>query len=267
MFLCKKQNMARYFIELAYKGTNYCGWQIQPNGISVQQVLENALSTILRVKTAVTGAGRTDTGVHASYMVAHFDTEFVIDDCQNLARHLTRFLPRDIAVFSVVPVDPESHSRFSAIARRYEYHITVGKNPFLTDLTHRLMNIPDFEAMNLAASFLLGTNDFTSFSKLHSNTKTNICTITKAYWEKRDNRWVFVIEADRFLRNMVRAIVGTLLDVGNGKTNPEQFNQIIKLQKRALAGTSAPSRGLFLVDVKYPSEVFTPKGNPNLQFF
>lgn len=248
--------MARYFMEFAYRGTQYHGWQIQPNGISVQEVLEKALSTLLGTDTALTGAGRTDTGVHAAYMVAHFDTDKEIADGAQLARHLTRFLPRDIVVFSVVAVAGEAHSRFSAIARRYEYHITIDKNPFLNELTHRVLFVPDFEAMNLAASFLKGTHDFASFSKLHSNNKTNICTVTAAYWEERGTHWVFIIEADRFLRNMVRAIAGTLLDVGRGKINSEQFLVIMEAKDRSLAGTSAPAQGLYLVDVKYPPEVF-----------
>lgn len=248
--------MARYFMEFAYRGTQYHGWQIQPNGISVQEVLEKALSTLLGAKTALTGAGRTDSGVHAAYMVAHFDTDREIADGCRLASHLTRFVPRDIVVFSVVPVAQGAHSRFSATARRYEYHICVEKNPFLNDLTHRVLFQPDFEAMNQAASNLKGTHDFASFSKLHSNNKTNICTVTDAYWEPRGTHWVFTIEADRFLRNMVRAIVGTLLEVGRGKINHDQFRTIIEAQNRSQSGTSAPAQGLYLVDVKYPPEVF-----------
>lgn len=259
--------MARYFIELAYRGTAYHGWQIQPNGISVQQVLENALSTILGTKIQITGAGRTDAGVHASYMVAHFDTLSTIDDCKKLNHHLNRFLPRDLIVFSVSKVKDDSHSRFNAMARCYEYHITTLKNPFLTELVHRVSFLPDFDAMNMAASMLIGKKDFTSFSKLHSNAKTNICTINKANWEERGNRWVFVIEADRFLRNMVRAIVGTLLEVGRKKIDTEQFGHIIESRNRALAGTSAPAEGLYLVDVKYPEDVFIPMGKNNLHFF
>ncbi len=259
--------MARYFIELAFKGTAYHGWQIQPNGISVQEVLENAMSTILGHKTDITGAGRTDTGVHASYMVAHFDTHIEINNEKGLAIHLTRFLPRDILVFSITRVKDDSHSRFSAIARKYEYHITLEKNPFLTELTYRVFFKPDFDVMNLAASLLIGKHDFTSFSKLHSNSKTNICCIENAFWEERGNRWVFVIGADRFLRNMVRAIVGTLLDVGRRKISPERFNEIIELRNRSFAGTSAPAQGLYLVDVKYPDEIFLPTIRNNYHFF
>ncbi len=259
--------MARYFMELAYRGTAYHGWQVQPNGISVQEVLENALSTILGYRIAITGAGRTDTGVHASYMVAHFDFYNKEIDYAGLTNHLNRFLPADVIVFSIVPVNHDAHSRFSAVARRYEYHITLLKNPFLKGLTQCIAYKPDFDAMNLAASYLMGTHDFTSFSKLHSNAKTNICTITKAYWEQRGNRWVFVIEADRFLRNMVRAIVGTLFDVGRGKITPEKFCQIIDSKNRSLAGTSAPAQALYLVDVMYPPEIFLPSLNKNLHFF
>jgi len=259
--------MARYFMELAYRGTAYHGWQIQPNGNSVQQELEHALSTILKTKTAITGAGRTDAGVHASYMVAHFNTETIIADEQKLAQHLSRFLPHDLVIFSVVCVQDDCHSRFSATARRYEYHLTNLKNPFYTELVHRVSFLPDFEAMNLAAAYLLGTNDFTSFSKLHSDNKTDICTITKAYWEERGNRWIFVIEADRFLRNMVRAIVGTLLDVGRGKISTNQFKQVIAAKNRKLAGSSAPAQGLYLVDVKYPPEIFVRTEIKDLHFF
>jgi tRNA pseudouridine38-40 synthase len=259
--------MARYFMELAYRGTAYHGWQIQPNGNSVQQELEHALSTILKVKTPIVGAGRTDAGVHASYMVAHFNTEQIIDDEKQLAQHLSRFLPRDLVVFSVTQVHDDCHSRFSATARRYEYHLTNQKNPFYNELVHRVSYLPDFEAMNLAATHLLGTKDFTSFSKLHSDNKTDICTITKAYWEERGNRWIFVVEADRFLRNMVRAIVGTLLDVGRGKISIDQFNQIIEAKNRKLAGSSAPAQGLYLVDVKYPIELFKRIELGDLHFF
>lgn len=258
--------MARYFMEFAYRGSQYHGWQVQPNGISVQEVLEKALSTLLGAKTTLTGAGRTDTGVHAAYMVAHFDTDREIADGSQLASHLTRFVPRDIVVYSVVPVADEAHSRFSATARRYEYHICVEKNPFLNDLTYRVLFQPDFDAMNQAATILKGTHDFASFSKLHSNNKTNICTVTDAYWELRGTHWVFTIEADRFLRNMVRAIVGTLLDVGRGKINTEQFRAIMEAQNRALAGTSAPAQGLYLVDVKYPPGIFVRTTPQSLLF-
>jgi tRNA pseudouridine38-40 synthase len=250
--------MARYFMELAYNGSHFCGWQIQPNGISVQGLVVEALSTILRVKTSVTGAGRTDAGVHARYMVAHFDVQQPLQSPTDLARHLSRFLPTEIEVFSVIPVADNAHSRFDAIARRYEYHVTIGKNPFTRGLATRLNYIPDFEAMNKAAELLVGYHDFTSFSKLHGNAKTNFCDVTRAYWEQRGDRWVFTIEANRFLRNMVRAVVGTLLEVGRGKLDINGFNKVIERKYRGAAGTSVAAEGLYLVDVVYPTGIFQP---------
>ena len=231
--------MARYFMELAYKGTNYHGWQIQPNGISIQEVLEKALSTIFSANIGITGAGRTDAGVHAAYMVAHFDTEQSVTDCNKLVNRLNRMLPNDISVMSVSEVSADSHSRFSAISRKYEYHITFEKNPFLFELTHKINYKLDFDLMNEAAATLLSYDDFTSFSKLHSDVKNNLCSVTQSFWEKRDNRWVYTIEANRFLRNMVRAIVGTLFDVGRKKITITRFVEIIEAKDRSLAGTSA----------------------------
>lgn len=250
--------MVRYFMELAYNGRNYHGWQRQPNGNSVQELLETALTIILRQPTQVTGAGRTDAGVHAAYIVAHFDTETPIDDTTQLAAHLSRFLPSDVVVYSVTSVNDDAHSRFSAIARRYEYHVTTEKNPFLQGLATRLRFVPDFDKMNQAAAVLPEYSDFTSFSRLHGSAKTNICKVKNAIWEQSGSRYIFTIEADRFLRNMVRAIVGTLLDVGRGKLTIDQFREIIELKDRSRAGTSAPAEGLYLVDVAYPPDVFVP---------
>ncbi|GAO28689.1 tRNA pseudouridine(38-40) synthase TruA [Geofilum rubicundum] len=247
--------MARYFMELGYKGTNYHGWQRQPNGTSVQQELENALSTILRIPTSITGAGRTDACVHAKYMVAHFDVENPLPDPQKLSGQLNRFLPRDIVVYSIVPVKSDAHSRFNAIARRYEYQITLHKNPFFQNLATRIAFQPDFDRMNEAAQKLIAYTDFTSFSKLHSNNKTNLCQIEFAFWEKQGEVHVFHIQADRFLRNMVRAIVGTLLEVGRGKMSVEDFCAVIEAKDRGRAGTSAPADGLYLVDVIYPENI------------
>ncbi|ASB50753.1 tRNA pseudouridine(38-40) synthase TruA [Alkalitalea saponilacus] len=252
--------MARYFIEMAYNGTNYHGWQRQPNGISVQEQLEKAISVILRESVSVTGAGRTDTGVHARYMVAHFDLQQELKEPQKLAIHLSRYLPNDIAIYSVVKVNDDAHSRFNAIARRYEYHITTEKNPFLNGLATRIKFQPNFDLMNEAALSLMEYDDFTSFSKLHGNAKTNLCRIDFAKWETHSNRYVFNIQADRFLRNMVRAIVGTLLDVGRGKITPDDFRKIIESKNRGKAGTSAPAEGLYLVDVIYPDKVFVKRG-------
>lgn len=247
--------MSRYFMELAYRGTNYCGWQIQPNSVSVQEKLQQALTAILTQTIDVTGAGRTDAGVHAAYMVAHFDTDAFFN-CSELTKRLNRFLPGDIVILSITEVDSESHSRFSAISRSYEYRITTKKNPFLLQLAHRVTYCPDFDAMNHAATHLLQHSDFTSFSKLHTDVKNNLCTITRSIWEPRGVEWIFRIEANRFLRNMVRAITGTLLDVGRGKITIEHFNEIIIAKDRSLAGTSAPAQGLYLVDIKYPDTIF-----------
>ena len=248
--------MIRYFIELAYDGTNYHGWQVQPNGISVQEAIEKALGTVFSTKIGITGAGRTDTGVHAAYMVAHFDMEQPIEDCAKLVGRLNRMLPNDIAIMSVSQVAADSHSRFSAVSRKYEYHITFEKNPFLHGFASKVNHNLDFDLMNEAAATLLSYNDFTSFSKLHSDVKNNLCTVTQSFWEKRGDRWVFTIEANRFLRNMVRAIVGTLFDVGRKKITVGRFVEIIEAKNRSLAGTSASPQGLYLIDIKYPETVF-----------
>lgn len=251
--------MPRYFIELAYNGSRFHGWQRQANGISVQEVLEGALSTLCREEVKVTGAGRTDAGVHAAYMVAHFDLHHTVESGRLHERVLNRLLPRDIEIFNVELVPADAHSRFSAIGRRYEYHVITSKNPFLQGLATRLNYMPDFELMNIAASYLLNCDDFTSFSKLHGGSKTNYCKVVCAGWERRGNKHVFAIEANRFTRNMVRAIVGTLLDVGRGKISIEKFHEIVEGKNRCLASTSVPADGLYLVNVIYPPDVFVPK--------
>jgi tRNA pseudouridine38-40 synthase len=253
-YLCTVKR--RYFIYLSYKGTAYHGWQIQPNGISVQEVLEKALSTILRIKTEITGAGRTDTGVHAKLMVAHFDAEMEITNHEALALKMNSILPKDIAVYKIVAVKPDAHARFDAISRRYEYHIVTEKNVFRTELATRFNERLDFDKMNMAASVLMDYTDFTSFSKLHTDVKTNNCKISCAYWTKIADEWIFTIEADRFLRNMVRAVVGTLIEVGRGKMDVDDFKMVIEAKNRCKAGTSVPAQGLFLVDIKYPDQVF-----------
>lgn len=244
--------MQRYFIYLAYDGTRYHGWQIQPNGDSVQQQLMNALQTLLRREVVdVTGAGRTDTGVHAKLMVAHFDHDEAIG-CTLLADKLNRLLPPDISIFKVEPVNAEMHARFSAKARRYEYYVTIAKSPFLRQYRYKLHKVPDFQLMNQAAKMLLEVEDFTSFSKLHTDVKTNICHVSRAEWSQVDDvTWVFNIQADRFLRNMVRAIVGTLLEVGYGKLSLSDFQQVILRKDRCSAGMSVPAQGLFLADIQY----------------
>jgi len=246
----------RYFIYFSYKGTAYHGWQIQPNGISVQEVLTQALSTILRTELEIVGAGRTDTGVHAKLMVAHFDVENELLSEFDLEAKLNSFLPNDIAVFKIVEVQPNAHARFDAISRRYEYHVVTGKNVFRNELAARDCGQLDFEVMNTAANTLKEYRDFTSFSKLHTDAKTNNCVITHAEWTQHDDECVFTIQADRFLRNMVRAIVGTLFEVGRHKTTVDEFRTVIEAKNRCKAGASVPAHGLYLVDIQYPNDIF-----------
>ena len=254
--------MQRYFLYLAYDGTRYHGWQIQPNGISVQEVLQEALSTLLRRPVAVTGAGRTDTGVHARLMVAHFDFEYPDDperriDGLWLSDKLNRLLPPDISVYKAVPVAPDAHARFDALSRTYHYHVHFGKSPFLRAYSCRLYKMLDFDRMNEAAAVLSGYTDFTSFSKVNTDTKTNNCRIMRARWtETAPGEWRFEIQADRFLRNMVRAIVGTLVEVGRGRLTVDGFRAIIEKKDRCSAGESMPGNALFLADISYPDKCF-----------
>lgn len=245
----------RYFTYFSYNGLAYCGWQIQPNGTSVQEVMQNAFSTILRADIELTAAGRTDSGVHAKRMVAHFDVENGLSAELDLVNKLNSILPKDIAVDKIIEVPGEAHARFDAISRKYEYHIVTKKNVFLEEFAMRTFHPLDFDAMNQAAEILLDYTDFTSFSKLHTDVKTNNCKIIRAEWtESEFNHWIFTIEADRFLRNMVRAIVGTLLEVGRGKMTTDDFNAVIEAKNRCSAGSSVPAKGLYLVDVRYPFE-------------
>lgn len=242
----------RYFIYFSYDGTAYHGWQIQPNAHSVQQRLNEALTTLLRESVHTVGAGRTDTGVHAAAMVAHFDTGSVIEDTGRMVDKLNRLLPPDIAVRELRLVPSDAHARFDARSRTYHYHVYMGKQPFLRHYATRLFFRPDFPTMNAAARLLQEYTDFTSFSKLHTDVKTNICHISSARWvEVAPDHWRFEITADRFLRNMVRAIVGTLLEVGRGRMTVEGFHQVIVAGSRQKAGESVPAHGLFLVDVAY----------------
>ena len=241
----------RLFITLSFDGTNYHGWQIQPNSDSVQQRLQEALSTLLRQPVEVVGAGRTDTGVHARMMVAHFDWEELIDGKQ-LAYKRNKFLPQDIAVQEVRLVDEEKHARFSATSRTYHYFIHMRKDPFQQAYSWQVPFKLDFEKMNEAAKVLLEYKDFTSFSKVNTDTKTNLCDVKEAFWEEiAPDRWRFTITANRFLRNMVRAIVGTLVEVGRGRLRLEDVRRIIEAKDRCSAGESVPAKGLFLVDIKY----------------
>lgn len=248
--------MPRYFIYLSYDGSNYHGWQVQPNAPTVQEKLESALSLLMRTPISVTGAGRTDTGVNASTMVAHADFSEEID-CKQIAYRLNKILPPDIAIHYIRRVKDSAHARFDATSRRYRYYVSTAKNPFNRRYSCRLTGEIDFDAMNEAAAVLPEYTDFTSFSKLHTDTKTNNCKIAYARWSRLSaDEWVFEIEADRFLRNMVRAIVGTLLMIGRGKIAKEQIREIIEKKLRSEAGDSAPAQALFLEEVKYPEDLF-----------
>lgn len=243
--------MNRYFVVFAYDGTNYHGWQIQPNGNSVQEELQNAMSTILRENIEVVGAGRTDAGVHARRMTAHFETEKTFD-CAQLAYKLNRLLPRDISVYDVHPVDADMHARFSATRRTYHYYIHTRKNPFLRHYSCELHYNLDFDLMNQAAERLLHVDDFGAFCKAHADVKTTLCNVTEAVWVKDgDDAWHFRISANRFLRNMVRAVVGTLIEVGRHRLTLEQFREVVASGNRSSAGESMPGNALFLEDVKY----------------
>ncbi|MDD7079197.1 MAG: tRNA pseudouridine(38-40) synthase TruA [Prevotella sp.] len=247
----------RYFIYLSYDGTAYHGWQVQPNAISVQQRLNECLAKLLRGKNSdVTGAGRTDAGVHAHMMVAHFDVDELVDG-KWLTDKLNRILPQDIAVSKVVRVRDEAHARFDAKARTYHYWIYTQKNPFQRQYATRITFPLNFERMNEAARYLLQVEDFTSFSKLHTDTKTNICHVMKAEWIEMENDvWQFEITADRFLRNMVRAVVGTLIEVGRGRLSIDDFKSVVAKKNRCAAGDSMPGNALSLVDIRYEPDIF-----------
>lgn len=241
----------RYFITFSYDGTAYHGWQIQPHSVTVQEELQKALSTLMRKPMEVVGAGRTDTGVHARKMIAHFDHVEVLD-CPQLVYKLNKLLPRDIAVQHVEPVADDMHARFSAKSRTYHYYVHLDKNPFLRSYSWQVYGNPDFELMNRAARVLMEYKDFTSFSKVNTDTKTNDCTITEARWDRvGEDQWRFTVTANRFLRNMVRAIVGTLMEVGRGRMTIEQLRSVIEAKDRCCAGDSVPGNALFLVEVLY----------------
>lgn len=243
--------MNRYFIYLAYNGANYCGWQIQPNDPSVQETIEKGLSTLMQVPTSIIGAGRTDSGVHARMMVAHFDSESGITDTNLLKEKLNRILPKDIVIYKIRKVAQDAHARFDATSRLYRYYITTDKDPFLHHLKYKVHGEINITEMNTCAEVLSEYIDFTSFSKLHTDVKTNNCKIMQAQWEQRGSDYIFTIKADRFLRNMVRSIVGTLLDAGRGKLTVEGMRQIIEAKDRCAAGTSVPGHALFLEEIEY----------------
>ncbi len=241
----------RCFLDIAFRGASFHGWQRQPGDMSVQECLETAFSKALRIETAVTGAGRTDAGVNARRMVAHVDVPDGTD-LKALLRAVNAMAGPDVAVRSAVPVHKDAHARFDATSRTYRYFAHTSKNPFVRELSWQTSPAIDFDAMNEAASLLLGRRDFTSFAKLHSDARTNICDLRVARWIKADHdRWYFEICADRFLRNMVRAVVGTLVEVGRGKIRPGQILDILAASDRCAAGTSMPAHALFLWDVTY----------------
>jgi tRNA pseudouridine38-40 synthase len=260
--------MPRYFIHMAYDGTDFFGWQIQPDQRTVQQVMSDSLSTLLREQVTVTGAGRTDTGVHASYFVAHFDTELPIGrdsggqpekekknpenrSLEEWVFKLNRFLPPDIVVFSIREVPGDMHARYSATYRTYQYHISKEKPLFDRSYAYHLFGSLDVPSIQQCCQVILELKDFTSFSKLHTDVKTHICKVTRADWVILEKGYRFEIRADRFLRNMVRSLVGTLLDVGKGKLDVDGFREIAEARDRSRAGQSAPAHGLFLVDIGY----------------
>jgi len=244
-------NLQRYFIELSYDGTNYHGWQVQPNAVTVQEVLDRALSTVLRTPIETVGCGRTDTGVHATEFFAHYEVEssMAID---KVVHSLNSVLPPDIAIKNIFPVDDEVHARFSATLRSYQYHIHFNKDPFKHGYSWLLRDEPDIDLMNQAAQIMMQYTDFSCFSKSNTQVKTNNCKISRAEWLRTDDGMVFHISADRFLRNMVRAVVGTLLMVGRKEVTPEGIREIINSKDRSNAGTSVPACGLYLTEVKYP---------------
>ncbi len=242
----------RFFITLSYDGTRYHGWQVQPNGPSVQEKLQWALSTILRQDIQVTGAGRTDAGVHARMMVAHFDVESMDFSLQDLTYKLNRLLPQDIAIQKMEPVSDDMHARFSATSRTYHYYIHTVKDPFLRAYSCELHYPLDFQLMNEAAAILMTYEDFGAFCKAHADVKTTLCHITAAQWHQTSpSSWYFEITANRFLRNMVRAIVGTLIDVGRGRLSLDDFRKVVEGKRRTEAGESMPANALFLEEVKY----------------
>jgi tRNA pseudouridine38-40 synthase len=250
--------LRRFFIHLSFNGTNYHGWQMQDNAESVQAVINRALSLILGIKTDIVGAGRTDTGVHARYYIAHFDIaagelKYTLED---LLFKLNNFLPSDIAIHNIYEVKPDVHARYTAVSRTYSYYITRNKNPFQQEFAYYLYGSIDIVKMNQAATVLLENDDFKAFSKSGSDNNSTLCKVSYAHWEEKNGILVFTITANRFLRNMVRAIVGTLLDVGKEKIDLNEFKEIIKGKNRSDAGYSVPACGLFLEKIEYPKDIY-----------
>lgn len=249
--------MGRFFMRLSFRGAPFHGWQTQPNAVSVQSTVEDALSTILRTPTKIVGAGRTDAGVNARLMVAHFDADITDDRLPGLVARLNSIVGKDIAVSAINRVVDNAHARFDATSRTYHYYAIDHKSPFFYPLAWKAPATLDYEAMNRAAAMLLETDDFTSFAKLHSDAMTNICHVTRAEWVRvGDGAMVFIITADRFLRNMVRAVVGTLVEVGRHKIGIDRFGEIIACCDRCAAGTSMPPQALYLWDITYNPEIY-----------
>lgn len=244
--------MPRYFIQLSFKGTHFHGWQSQNNAVTVQSELEKALQTLLNEPIKTIGAGRTDTGVHARFYIAHFDTNhpLAIDKAQFLYK-MNAIIHHDIALYNIYPVNIESHARYSALSRTYTYYISKVKDPFNAEFSWYYAVPLNLDIMNEAAAVIKQHSDFTSFSKLHSNVSNNICTVNEAFWTDRGNTIVFTISANRFLRNMVRSLVGTMVEIGRGKIDGAALNSIFEGKDRRLAGYSAPACGLFLTNICY----------------
>jgi len=255
--------MPRYIIEFSFDGSGYCGWQFQPDSKTIQQTLQEALGMLLHANVELTGCGRTDTGVHALYYAAHFDCDADIQE-NTLTERLNRLLKQEFCVFSVQQVAEAFHARFNALRREYTYYICNGKTPFFSKYSWEYHQKLDLQLMNDAAGLLIGKKNFGSFCKLHSNNKTNICEVYVAEWRCFGMFYVFTIYADRFLRNMVRAIVGTLVDVGRGRTSVDEFRTILAAENRCASGQSVPARGLFLTDVTYPDGDFIVHKGPSL---
>lgn len=250
----------RYFLLLSYNGSGLHGWQVQPNAPTVQEFLDRSLTTLLGEKVTTTGAGRTDTGVNAKMYVAHFDLNTTISDTeyQKLIYKLNATLPKEISVKDIAKVSDNNHARFDAVSRTYKYFIHFGKDPFLENFSHRVYSIPNIDKMNQACNYLIGKKDYTSMAKLHSETNSNICNVYDAKWEFNPEtfQFIFTIKSDRFLRNMVRAIVGSLLEVGEGKREIFWIEELLKEMNRSSAGESVPAKALFLWDINYPYEIF-----------
>ncbi|MCH7658083.1 MAG: tRNA pseudouridine(38-40) synthase TruA [Bacteroidetes bacterium] len=250
----QKKTPCRYFIYLSYNGTRYHGWQIQPNALTVQETLNNAMSTMLQEEIETVGVGRTDTGVHASFFTAHFESfKNKLDRDEKWVYKLNGILPDDIAIDKITRVSPDANARFDALSRTYKYYISNKKDPFNREFSYHLYGQLDVNKMNKVSLLLYDYADFTSFSKLHSDVKTNNCRVSLVKWEQTGNQIIFTIKADRFLRNMVRAIVGTLLEVGRGKLGINEFKKIIESKDRSQAAASAPAHGLFLTNIEYPN--------------